>query len=106
MKYFPYKVLHKKWQHHLFEMLKEQVPTKEMRAKIDELYSRYPNGLVANIQKGDVPKRIRHLANYLAKYVVSTPISIRRIIGSDGQRVKYWYNDHKSGQPKVEIAES
>lgn len=32
LKYLPYKVLHKKWQYHLFEMLKEQVPTKEMRA--------------------------------------------------------------------------
>ena len=105
LKYFPYKVLHKKWQYHLFEMLKEQVPTEEMRAKIDELYERYPNGLVANIQKGEVPKRIRQLAKYLAKYVVSPPISIRRIIDSDGQRVKYWYNDHKSGQRKVELVD-
>ena len=35
LKYFPYQVLHKKWQYHLFEMLKEQVPTKEMQAKIE-----------------------------------------------------------------------
>lgn len=102
LKYFPYKVLHKKWQYHLFEMIKEQVPTKEMRAKIDELYRKYPNGLVANIQRGEVPKRIRQLGKYLAKYVVSPPISVRRIIGYDGQGVKYWYNDHKSGKRKVE----
>jgi hypothetical protein len=102
LKYLPYEILHKKWQYHLFEMLKEQVPTKEMRAKIDELYRKYPNGLVANIQKGKVPKRIRQLAKYLAKYVVSPPISIRRIVSYNGQRVKYWYNDHKSGKRKVE----
>jgi hypothetical protein len=102
LKYLPYKMLHKKWQYHLFEMLKEHVPTKKMRAKIDELYLKYPNGLVANIQKGEVPKRIRQLGKYLAKYVVSPPISVRRIIGYDGQRVKYWYNDHKSGKRKVE----
>ena len=42
LKYLPYKVLHKKWQYHLFEMLKEQGPTKEMLAKIDELYLKYP----------------------------------------------------------------
>ncbi len=47
-------MLHKKWQYHLFEMLKEQVPTAEMRAKIDALYLKYPNGLVANIQRGEV----------------------------------------------------
>lgn len=102
LKYLPYKLLHKKWQYHLFEMLKEQVPTKEMRAKIDELYLKYPNGLVANIQKGEVPKRIRQLGKYLAKYVVSPPISVRRIISYDGQRVKYWYKDHKSGKRKIE----
>ena len=51
-------------------MLKEQVPTKEMQAKIDELYRRYPNGLVANIQKGEVPKRIKELAKYLDQLFV------------------------------------
>jgi hypothetical protein len=102
LKYLPYELLHKKWQYHLFKMFKEQLPTKEMRANIDRLYGKYPNGLVANIQKGQVPKRIRDLAKYLAKYVVSPPISIRRIIRYDGHRVKYWYNDHKSGKRKVE----
>ena len=102
LKYIPYQLLHKKWQYHLFEMLKAQVPTEEMRAKIDELYRKYPNGLVANIEKGKVPKRIRELAKYLAKYVVSPPISVRRIVSYDGQSVKYWYNDHKSGRRKME----
>ena len=102
LKYLPYQVLHKKWQYHLFEMLKEQISTKQMQAKINELYRKYPNGLVANIQKGEVPKRIRNLGKYLAKYVVSPPISVRRIVSYDGQLVKYWYNDHKSGRRKVE----
>ena len=102
LRYLPYKLLHKKWQYHLFEMFKEQLPTKEIRAKIDGLYDKYPNGLVANIQKGQVPKGIRDLAKYLAKYVVSPPISIRRIVSYDGHRVKYWYKDHKSGKRKEE----
>jgi hypothetical protein len=38
------------------------------------------------------------LAYYLAKYVVSPPISLRRILRYDGQRVRYWYNDHKTKQ--------
>jgi len=102
LKYLPYEVLHKKWQYHLFKMLKERVPTREMQAKIDELYRKYPDGLVANIQKGEVPKRIRELAKYLAKYVVSPPISVRRIVSYDGKRVRYWYHDHKSGRRKME----
>ncbi len=102
LKYFPYEILHKKWQYHLFRMLKERVPGREMQAKIDELYRKYPQGLVANIQKGEVPKRIRALAKYLAKYVVSPPISVRRVVSYDGKRVKYWYQDHKSGGRKME----
>jgi hypothetical protein len=105
LKYLPYEILHKKWQYHLFRMLKEQVPTAEMEAQIDELYRKYPNGLVANIQKGEVPKRIRGLAKYLAKYVVSPPISVRRIVGYDGKWVRYWYQDHKSGRRKMEEVE-
>lgn len=105
LRYFPYTILHKKWQYHLFRMLKERVPTREMQAKIDELYRNYPDGLVANIQKGEVPQRIRELAKYLAKYVVSPPISVRRIVSYDGKRVKYGYQDHKSGRRKMEEVE-
>src|SRR5215467_12789953 len=36
------------------------------------------------------------LARYLAKYVVSPPISLRRIDRYDGQRVTYHYRSHKS----------
>jgi hypothetical protein len=39
---------------------------------------------------------------YLAKYVVSPPISLRRILSYDGQRVRYWYNDHKTTQRQEE----
>jgi hypothetical protein len=102
LKYLPYEVLHKKWQYYLFEMLKQKIRTRQMKAVIDKLYREYPNGLVANIQKGEVPKRVKNLAKSLAKYVVSPPISVRRIMSYDGQRVKYWYNDHKSGRRKEE----
>jgi hypothetical protein len=29
-------------------------------------------------------------------------ISVRRIVSYDGQRLKYWYNDHKSGKRKMD----
>jgi hypothetical protein len=102
LKYFPYEILHKKWQYYLFTMLKEKVNTSEMKGKIDELYKKYLNGLVAHVQKGQVPKKINNLAKYLAKYVVSPPISIRRIVYYDGKMVKYWYNDHYTGKKKTE----
>jgi hypothetical protein len=36
-------------------------------------------GFVRTVQKGDVPSHYQSLATYLAKYVVSPPISLRRI---------------------------
>jgi hypothetical protein len=80
-------MLHKKWQYYLFGMLQEQIATREIQAKIDELYRKYPKGLVANIQKGQVPKRIRELAK-IFNPICCPPISVRRMVGYDGDRVK------------------
>jgi hypothetical protein len=100
--YFPFTVLHKKWQYHLFTLLKQRVGTRAMKAKIDALWRKYPRGLVAYLEEGKVPAGGEGLAYYLAKYVVSPPISLRRILSYDGQRVRYWYNDHKTKQRQEE----
>src|SRR5215471_967281 len=77
--YVPYSMLRKKWQWHLLTMLRQTVKTPEIRRLIDTCYTRYREGFVTNVQKGDVPARYQSLARYLAKYVVSPPISLRRI---------------------------
>lgn len=105
LNYFPYEIIHKKWQYHLFSMMKKVIPTEEMKCLIDELWKRYPKGLVANIKKGEVPERCRGLAKYLAKYLASPPISVRRIIRYDGKTVTYWYKDHESNRRKVETVD-
>ena len=71
--YFPYKIIHKKWQYYLFKMMKEIVPTEEMRRLINKLWKEYPKGLVAHVTKGKVPEQCKGLAKYLAKYVASPP---------------------------------
>jgi len=91
-------LLHTKWQYHFLEMLRENVESQEMEEEIDKCWRGYPNGLVAYIEKGDVPKGSKGLTHYLAKYVVSPPISLKRITEYDGQKVKYWYNDHATGR--------
>lgn len=57
---------------------------------------------MTNVQKGDVPSRYQSLATYLAKYVVSPPISLRRMDRYDGQQVTYHYRSHKSDQVERE----
>jgi Putative transposase len=94
--YLPYPMLHKKWQWYVLEMCRETLKTDAMTRLVQACYAKYPNGFVANVQKGDVPSRYQSLATYLAKYVVSPPISLRRIDGYDGQSVTYHYRSHKT----------
>jgi hypothetical protein len=92
----PYALLRKKWQWHLLTMLRQTVKTPETRRLVDTCYTRYREGFVPNVQKGDVPTRYQSLARYLAKYGVSPPISLRRIDRYDGQWVTYHYRSHTS----------
>ena len=103
--YLPYPMLHKKWQWHALEMVRETFGTPEIDRVVDACYETYPNGFVANVQKGDVPSRYQSLATYLAKYVVSPPISLRRIDRYDGQRVTYHYRSHKSERVEQETVD-
>jgi hypothetical protein len=103
--YVPYRMLRKKWQWHLLTMLRQTVKTKEITRLVDACYTRYREGFVTNVQKGDVPSRYQSLARYLAKYVVSPPISLRRIDGYDGHRVTYHYRSHTSERVERETVE-
>ena len=103
--YVPYPLLRKKWQWHLLTMLRQTVKTPEIRRLVDTCYTRYREGFVTNVQKGEVPARYQSLATYLAKYVVSPPISLRRIDRYDGHQVTYHYRSHKSEQVERETVE-
>ena len=94
--YLPYPMLHKKWQWYALEMCREALKTDAMARLVQACYDKYPNGFVANVQKGAVPSRYQSLATYVAKYVVSPPISLRRIDRYDGQSVTYHYRSHKT----------
>jgi hypothetical protein len=53
----PYPMLRKKWQWYVLTMLRHTVKTKEMDRLVDLGYTRYQNGFVTNVHKGDVPSR-------------------------------------------------
>jgi Putative transposase/Transposase zinc-binding domain len=93
--YVPYRLLRKKWQWSLLTMLRQTVQTPEIKRLVETCYTRYREGFVTNVQKGEVPARYQSLAMYLAKYVVSPPISLRRIDRYDGHSVTYHYRSHK-----------
>jgi hypothetical protein len=62
--YLPYPLLRKKWQWHLLTMVRQTVKTKESKRLVDACYTRYREGFVTNVQKGDGPSRSQSLATY------------------------------------------
>jgi hypothetical protein len=92
----PYALLRRKWQWHLLTMLRQTLKTEAIRQLVDACFRKYPDGLVTNVQKGHVPAQYQSVARYVAKYVVSPPIAVRRIDRYDGERVTYHYRSHKT----------
>jgi len=95
--YIPYELIRKKWQYHLLTFLRNEMPySKDLRKDINKAWHGNRNGFVIHIQKGEVPAGGKGLAKYLAKYLVSPPISVNRITDYDGSSVSYKYKDHKT----------
>ena len=83
----PYALRRRKWQWHLLTMLRQTLQTDAVKRLVDVCFRKYPHGLVTNVQKGAVPSQSQSLARYVATYVVSPPLAVRRIDRSDGERV-------------------
>jgi hypothetical protein len=103
--YLPYDLLHRKWQWHLLSTLRKTLETDIINELVDVCFKKYPNGLVANVQKGKVPSQYQSLASYVAKYVVSPPISVRRIDRYDGEQVTYHYRSHRTERTEHETVD-
>ena len=100
--YLPYDVLRRKWQWHFLSTVRQTLATDAIKQLVDRCFRTYPNGLVTNVQKGQVPSQYQSVARYVAKYVVSPPISVRRIDRYDGERVTYHYRSHRTGRMEHE----
>jgi hypothetical protein len=96
LQYMPYALLRRQWQWHLLTMLRQTLKTDAVHRLVDACFRQYPDGLVTNVQKGAVPAQAHSVARYVAKYVVSPPIAVRRIDRYDGARVTYHYRSHRT----------
>ena len=100
--YLPYELLRRKWQWHLLTMLRQTLQSDRVNQLVEVCFREYPNGLVTNVQKGQVPSQYQSLARYVAKYVVSPPISVRRIDRYDGAQGTYHYRSHRTDRVERE----
>ncbi len=105
LNYLPYELLRRKWQWHLLSMVRKTLETETINQLVDACFKKYPNGLVTNVQKGKVPSQYQSLARYVAKYVVSPPIAVRRIDRYDGERVTYHYRSHRTERVEHETVD-
>ena len=96
LSFLPYDLLRHKWQWHLMTMFRRTLASETIEPLVDLCFKTYPNGLVSRVQRGNVPSQYQSLASYVAKYVVSPPISVRRIDRYDGGRVTYHYRSHRT----------
>jgi hypothetical protein len=55
LQYLPYDLLRRKWQWHLLSTLRKTLNTDAIQQLVDVCFRQYPNGLVTNVQKGQVP---------------------------------------------------
>ena len=102
LQYLPYELLRRKWQWHLLTLLRQTLKTEAIHQLVDGCFRKYPQGLVTNGQKGQVPSQSQSVARYVAKYVVSPPIAVRRIDRYDGIRVTYHYRSHRTDRVEHE----
>jgi hypothetical protein len=105
LQYLPYALLRRKWQWHLLSTLRKTLATDAIKRLVDVCFRKYPKGLVTNVQKGAVPSQYQSLARYVATYVVSPPISVRRIDRYDGERVTYHYRAHRTERVEHETVD-
>jgi hypothetical protein len=103
--YLPYALLRRKWQWHLLTMVRQTLKTEAIQQLVDACFTKYPQGLVTNVQKGTVPAQAQSVARYVAKYVVSPPIAVRRIDRYDGERVTYHYRSHRTERVERETVD-
>ena len=103
--YLPYELLRRKWQWHLLTMLRQTLKTEAIHQLVDACFQKDPNGLVTNVQKGQVPSQAQSVARYVARYVVSPPISVRRIDRYDGEWVTYHYRSHRTDRVEQETVD-
>src|SRR5438093_8172580 len=86
-------------------MVRHTLKTEAIHQLVDACFRQYPTGLVTNVQKGAVPSQYQSLARYVAKYVVSPPIAVRRIDRYDGHRVTYHYRSHRTERVEHETVD-
>jgi Putative transposase len=89
----------------MLTMVRQTLKSAAIQQVVETCWRRYPKGLVTNVQKGTVPTQFQSVARYVAKYVVSPPMAVRRIDRYDGEQVTYHYRSHRTDRIERETVD-
>ena len=83
-------------------MLRQTLKTEAIHQLVDTCFRTVSQRSGDQRAKGAVPSQYQSVARYVAKYVVSPPIAVRRIDRYDGERVTYHYRSHRTDRMEHE----
>lgn len=101
LKHIPYEYLRKSWQKLVLDLLKSK--ESKTKAIISKMYAVYPKGFYVNVEKSI--RNIRHTIKYLGRYLGRYPISNKRILNYDGDKVTYTYKEKTSRKKFILIVD-
>jgi len=94
IKFFPYKMLRKRWQTTLLCHLEQQFGKDYFRKLKNKMYSNNKDGFYVHAppSKFNSPQLV---ANYITRYIGRPAIAQSRIFAYDGETVSFWYERHE-----------
>ncbi|TDX42889.1 IS91 family transposase [Orenia marismortui] len=97
--YISYNYLRKAWQKVLLDIFKGYFSeNKKVQNLINKLYARYKDGFY--VYANSRMRKADSAARYIGRYLARPAIAEYRIISYDGEKVKFWYEDHKTKKIK------
>jgi hypothetical protein len=97
---FPASQYRRLWQHSLLTLLRKKLKgDRGAQRLIGSLFRKYPTGFIVNVMSR-YPSG-RQAAAYCCRYTGRPPLSEKRLVAYDGQRVTLTYQDYRDGQEKT-----
>jgi hypothetical protein len=100
--YFPAQRYNRLWQYFLLTGLRRRLRGNRSATRLlGRLFRQYPAGFVVNVTSSY--RHGRQAAAYCCRYTGRPPLSERRLVAYDGQRVTLAYRDYRDGQEKERV---
>lgn len=102
VEYIPDSFLRRAWQKLLMNLLKKWYPNDpKVKRFIDTMYRKYPHGFYVNAEQR--MKDAKGEAKYIGRYLARPAIAEYLIVSYDGEKVHFWYEDHRTDKRVDEI---